>query len=116
MLLEQFSGSSTNSVLNTDVQYSQDGIDWYATSLAWTTDVTGNSATTSPALGNVEKYSFAFASSTINEAAADSNFAKSDRVVMLPTPTRFIRAVFTLPTTSTNGAVWAEFVAKQQAP
>lgn len=116
ILLEQFNGSSTAAILNTDIQYSDDGINWFAESQGWNVDFSGTAATTSPALGNLMQYTFTFASSSINRQATDNAFASANRILNLVAPTRYIRAVFTMPSGSTNGAVWAEFISKIQAP
>lgn len=114
-LLVQFAGASPAAVLNADVQYSQDGIDWYAIGYAGGSDV--NSATSSPSIGTVQQLTFPFASSTISRGVVtNANSATSTRIIRLPTPTRFTRVLFTLPVGSTNGAVWAEFVGKKQNP
>lgn len=115
VLLEQFVGSSTTAVLNTDIQYSQDGIDWYASGFAGNVETI--SATSSPSIGIVMQFTFPFASSTINRSVVtNANSATSTRAIRIPMPTRYVRAVFTVPAGSTNGAVWAEFVAKRQNP
>ena len=112
-LLVQLAGSSTATVLNIDVEYSQDGADWYATSIGWNADV--GVSTTSPALGPLQQIAFQFASSTINRSVVtNANSATSTRIVKIPTPTRFVRAILTLATGSTRGAVWAEFIGKKQ--
>lgn len=105
----QFAGSSTSATLNADIQYSQDNTIWYASSPA---------ATSSPtqSISSVQTISLPFASSTISRAAvSNANSATTTRSIVVPTPTRYVRALFYLPSGSTNGTVWAEFVAKRQA-
>lgn len=112
-LLEQFTGSSTASTLNADIQYSQDGKDWYA--FAFGSNFTVNAASTSPSVAAVTTVSFPFASSTIDRLTSAAVVATSStRIVILPIPTRFVRAVFYMPVGSLNGAYFAQFVAKRQ--
>lgn len=112
-LMVQFAGSSTAAVLNADIEYSQDNVDWYATGYAGASDAV--SASTSPSITSAQQYIFNFASSTINRSiTTNANSATSTRIVRIAMPTRYVRAVFSLPVGSTNGAVWAEFVGKRQ--
>lgn len=111
-LMVQFNASGTLSVLQADIQYSQDGTDWYATSFAWNPNTTV--ATSSPSIGTVQQFNFGYASSTINRGA--NTTATTTRIVVIPTPTRYVRAVFTLAPGSPNGVFWAEFIGKRQNP
>ena len=107
-LLTQFAGSSTASVLNISFEYSQDGIDWYKNRLS-------ESTTTAPNIDlNVpNSYQWTFASTSALAGAAGT-IATSTRIINVSTPTRFVRAVYTLTSTSQNGAVWAQFIGKRQ--
>lgn len=110
-LLMQFVASSTASILTANIQYSQDNVDWYAIGYAGGSEV--NSASSSPSISSVQQLSYQFSSTTINLAAVTSaNSATSTRIVRLPTPTRYIRVVYSI--TGAAGAIWSEFVAKRQ--
>lgn len=109
-LLIQFAGSSSASTLNADIQYSQDGIDWYG--LSGGTDVDNGIGSTSPSIGNATVVTLTFASSTIDKSAGIT--ATTSRIVNLDMPTRYVRAIFSLPAGSPRGAVWAQFVAQKQ--
>lgn len=113
-LLMMLAGSSTATTLNIDIQYSQNGQDWYATSNGWNADLV---STSTPNISMVTQYTFPFASSTINRSVVtNANSATSTRAVDVPTPTRYVRAVFTLPVGSAGAALYASFTAKQQTP
>lgn len=112
-LLIQFTGSSTAANLRWHYEYSQDTVcgttgsnaDWYAGDNALVGDRT---ATTSPATytSGIFESSWFFASTTMGPT--------SKKLVMVPTPTRCVRVLFSLPAGSANGAVWAEWVAKKE--
>lgn len=105
-LLIQFVGTSTASILNTNIQYSQDGIDWYQDGGS----LTNNFATTTKPfdIGQVNTFNYTFSSTSPSLGAAIS--ATSTRAVRVNTPTRYVRALFTMPIGSANGAIWAQFV------
>lgn len=105
VLAIQLTGSSTATTLNINFEYSQDGIDWYG----------GPATTTTSATVLATTYSLAFASTTFAGAVGTGN-GIIYRLIAVPTPMRYVRAVETLPSGSTNGAVWAEFIAKRQNP
>lgn len=109
-LLIQFHGSSTNSVLSWKVEYSQNGVDWYHTDSLITTSV----ATSTYHVGNGAVNLWAFASSTPGTATAP--ISTSTKMVQVETPTRFVRAIFSVPVGSTPSAVWAEWIIKKQMP
>lgn len=94
VLFLQFTASSTSSVLGVTFQYSQDGIDWYG-------DDTG--AATSTNINLVNTYSWTAAGT-----------ATTSKVITMPTPTRFVRAVYTM--TGAAGGVWSSFVVKKETP
>lgn len=101
ILALQFTGSTTPNnvrVATTTYQimleYSQDNSDWYSnvsyattTTLGWQTILGSLVASTTP----------------------------TKIYVTVPTPTRYVRGVVTIPTGSTNGSVWGEFIAKRQS-
>lgn len=105
-LLLQFTASSTNSVLNANVEYSQDGIDWYRN---FVLDPMQTGTTTSPwALLSPFSLSWKFASSSVGGIAVASTTNRSTAAVLIPTPFRYARVVLSL--TGGNGAVWAQLV------
>ena len=117
VLLWQMIASTTNSIQNVTFEYSQDGSDWYY-------DRYSSLSTTSPTsnLNNLVAYQWQFASTSpaMGIATSSSNFGnRITRIINVPTPTRYVRANFTVPVTSlglaSSSAVWAEFVAKRQA-
>ncbi len=95
-VLVQFVASSTSSVLGVDVQYSQDGIDWYSDNV--------NTATTSisQVLDTSNRYTW-----------KASGTATSSKIFTISTPTRYFRAVFSM--TGAAGGIWAQFVPQRQA-
>lgn len=110
-LLVQFLGSSTASILNINTQYSQDGIDWYQDGGS----LTNNFATTSKPfdIGQVNTFNFTYSSTTASLAVNPGlgvGTTTANRAVRVNTPTRYVRALFTLPIGSTNGAIWSQFV------
>ncbi|MEK7180001.1 MAG: hypothetical protein AAB706_00840 [Patescibacteria group bacterium] len=112
-LMIQLTSSTTASIL-AEIQYSQDNIDWYQSSLS-------ERATTTPSQSIMAQQFFTFnwATSTVDKTAdggagiaAASSTAK--RIVDVKTPTRYVRAIFTMPTGSNLSTLWAQFVAKKQ--
>lgn len=100
VLLTQFAASSTSSVLNITVQYSQDGIDWYGDNLMVLTNSTSTPAK-SIQIGNTYTW---LAAST----------ATTSKAVLIPTPARYSRIQYSM--TGAAGAVWGQMVAKKQQP
>lgn len=109
----QLAASSTSSVLNMDVQFSQDGLDWYAVSQLGMSEV--NTSTSTPDISPVQQFKFTFASSTINRAVvSNANSATSSRIFLTETPTRYMRIIFTAPVGSAASAYWAEIRGQKQ--
>ncbi len=107
-LLIQLVASSTATVLTTNIEYSQDGIDWYQSNGLF---AAGFSTTTNPIdIGQVNQFKFAFASSTAGLAGLATTTATTTRAIPVVVPTRFVRAIFSLAPGSTAGAVWGQFV------
>lgn len=106
-LLVQYGASSTASILDINVEYSQDGVDWFEDG--------GNvnfesSTTTRPFfLTEVSKFRLSFASSTPGGMATAGD-ATTTRAVIVETPTRYVRAVFTVPVGAADGNVWSAWV------
>ncbi len=99
-LFVQMAASSTSSVLGIQLQYSQNGIDWFDDDLLQLTNATTTQAT------NV-----AVANSYTWKAAGTATTSKAFNV---PTPTRYVRAV--ISATGANAAVWKVIIAKKQQP
>lgn len=118
VLLEQMTGSSTAALLNTTFEYAvYSGTDCVAnpTACDWFALELSDQATTTPEqnITTNQTYKLNFASSTQGGAlgAGDGRVLKA---ISVRTPTRYVRAILTLPIGSTNAAVWAEFVGKRQ--
>jgi hypothetical protein len=110
-----YAGSSTSATLNVNEEYSQNNIDWFQGSQ---TLVNGNSTTTLPdSLTPVPQYQYAFASSTSGlGAVTNANSATTSLAISIPTPSRYIRLIFSLKIGGTNGAVWALVLPKKENP
>src|SRR5215207_850826 len=106
-LLVQLTGSSTATILNATVEYSQDGIDWYRN---FVIDPNQTGTSTAPVfnIANPFSFSFKFASSTVGGGAVASTSNRSTAALLIPTPFRYTRVVFSL--TGAAGAVWAQLV------
>lgn len=113
----QLTSTTSQPTLNVDIQYSQDGVDWYASSLNLDYQING---TTTPSISNPQVIQFTFATSTINRSAAAANgtaTSSTNRIVNIKTPVRYVRAVnyITPGTGSTAALLWEEFIAKRQS-
>lgn len=101
ILALQLTGSTTpvagsavaTTTYNVAIEQSQDAVDWYyngaistTTTLGWETVSGSLIASTTP----------------------------TKITVSVPTATRYVRAVISIPAGSTNGAVWAQFIARRQ--
>lgn len=95
-LLARFAASSTPTFA-INLEYSQDGIDWYGNTLF-------NNSTTTAA------YSLNVTNSYTFSPAASSTL----RAIKIDTPTRFVRA--NLSVAGSNGGVWAQFVPNKERP
>lgn len=120
-LLVQYTASSTLSALQWRYEYSQDTTcgtspttaDWYAQN---DVSYTNQTATTSPygIQSGPFEYRWNYASSTPGAAAVATNQNLGKKVIMVPIPTRCVRVMFYVPIGASNGAVWAEWVAKKE--
>lgn len=109
-LLTQFTGSSTSAILGISFEYSQDGIDWYKN---YVIDPNGQSTTTpSITFGPPSSISWKYATVVIGSSTVAT--ATSTAVITVPTPTRFVRAVYSM--TGANGAIWDEWVPNKETP
>jgi len=110
----QHTATSTSSILDIRFEYSQDGVDWYASNIF---DQTGLSTTTAGIIYDVGTtyHRLNFASST--NACADAVIANNNlncHMIPVPVPTRYVRAVFTAPAGAANSGVWAQFIGKAE--
>lgn len=112
-LLVQYIASSTATVFNENVEYSQDGIDWYRN---FALSPSQMSTTTWPfALTTPFSSTYKFASSSLDGASfASSSQNMSSAAMLVPTPFRFLRVYFTV--SGGNGAVWAQIVPTKERP
>lgn len=108
--LAQFTGSSTVSSIQIAFEYSQDNVDWYNDRV-----FTAASTTQSFSLNQPNTYLWGFSSTSVTGGIAGSTTINS-RAIDVATPTKYVRAVITVPIGSLNGAFWAEFVGKRQNP
>lgn len=112
-LLVALSASSTGPTTRINTEYSQDGIDWYQDGGS---GVETFATTTKPYdVSQVAQYNFAFASSTAGLGALSASSATTTRMIILKAPTRFIRAIFTVPVGSSPVGVWAQMVPTREA-
>lgn len=103
VLTIQFTGSSTASVLNTQIEYSQDSIDWYSDRLT-----AGATTTQTINIAQPTTYTWNFASTTM--AGVTGTASVDTNIITVPTPMKYVRAVFTA--TGANSAIWANFTGK----
>ena len=110
-LLIQFTASSTSSILNINLEYSNDGVDYYQNRM-------GDKATTTAraALSPIDSFEWKFSSSTPGLGGVPSNNNRDNRIVSVHSPTRFVRVIFSTPIGAANGGVWAAFQAKREKP
>lgn len=124
-LLVQFSGSSTLSILNINIEYSMgtSSVDCTVspTLCDWYEDPSGfemGYATSSKPydISQVNKYVLNYASSSPGLGVVGAtNAFPARRIVPIGTPTRFIRAIFTIPPGASSGGIWSKFVPVRQA-
>lgn len=96
-LLVQDTASNSAAVIGIALQYSQDGIDWYDNNLSGTSSIQ-----------SVTNITVANTFTLQGNAVASSSL----KIISVPTPTRFVRAVFS-GTTGTS-SLWAQFVPVRQ--
>lgn len=118
ILFVQFTASNTSSVLNTHFEYSDDpscgttptSCDWYRDTL-WGDSFATSTATIQMAI--TPSYTWNYASTT-QGGSAGINIYRGLKAINIPTPSRFVRVVFTVPIGSQNGAVYAEIIPKKE--
>lgn len=106
-LLTQFTASSTASILGIRLEYSQDNIDWYADNLNELATTSWSNPIATPS-----SFTWTFASTTPG-AGAVTNTNRSNKVIFIEVPTRYIRAVYTI--TGGNGGVWGSILPQRQS-
>ncbi len=124
-VLEQLTASSTSTTLNTSIEYS-DGVtgvdcttspaacDWYVDNTISMT----NASTSQPYVlsnNNLNTYTWAYASTTQGRAGGVETANRGFKALTVPVTTRYVRVIFTLPSGSTNGAVWGKLVPFKQS-
>ena len=106
-LLVRMGASSTASILNINIEYSHDAVDWYEEG---GTLVNGYATTSNPFyLTPVKNYVMNFASSTPGLGTLGS-IGTTTRAIKVETPTRYVRAVFSIPVGASASNVWSEWV------
>lgn len=109
--------SSTGTSVNTVFEFSDNyncltgNGDWYQNDIVdASTTFSGQQSVTT---GN--SYLFAYASTTPGGAAVPANWTRFQKMMLVQqVPTRFVRAIISLPAGSTNASVWGQFVPKKQ--
>ena len=103
-LVLQFTGSTTpingtvaTTTYNVAIEYSQDNLDWYTAN--------GGLLATTTALGWETSKGVLIASTTPTKL-----------LLNLTAPTRYVRAIVSIPLGSTNGSVWGEFIGQKETP
>lgn len=105
----QFTASSTLSIVNVEIQHSQDGIDWHSDG---TFPMLGATSSPTYTVNTVNKYQVTYASSTIG--ASPTNSATMLRSLDIPVKERWVRVVVTMPIGSLNGAVWGDLIGTKE--
>lgn len=120
----QFTASSSATIYNWYYEYAQGGpsancvnvpasCDWYADNLQANT--VGSTTPGTYVLNSINRYQFTYASSTQGAGLVTANQTLPvDKIVTVQVPTRYVRAVFSIPPGSLPGAVWASFVGRKQ--
>ena len=117
-LLVQFTASSSLTVLNIAIEYSQDGVDWYRN---YVLDPMQNSASATSSVYSVTApfvLAMRYASSTVVGGAATAANGPMTNAFRIPTPFRYTRAVLYTSGAgngSSNATVWAKFVPSKEA-
>lgn len=124
LLVQQNGSSSVASTLNIAFEYAPDlaGVDCVATPTAcsWYKDnllgdrATVGTTTSLLSVNTANSYTMLMSSSTVGGLAGNSLF--TTKAFTVSVPTRYVRAVFTVPSGSLNSGIYAEFDAKKQNP
>jgi hypothetical protein len=108
VLLTQFTASTTASQVAYTFEYSQDAVDWYS-------DRLDNGATTTPQINLSTETTYLLTGVGERNGGVAGTSSTTLRAIVAKTPTRYIRAIYTIPVGSGNGAVYGEFIAKRQS-
>jgi len=109
VLLLDRTASSTLSQTRVEYEYSMDGIDWYKDRLSY--DAL-NSTTTSPFFTGGVTLTWQFASTTFG---GQSGALTRDSIsIPVETPTRYVRAIITVPVGALNSSIWGRVVPKKE--
>lgn len=106
-LLQRFCASSTATTLKTQVEYSSDGIDWYA-NFVFDPSQTGTSSLTRVLGSTPYSISQTFASTSLQGTAVAANNQCSTVALTIPAPFQYIRVVSSV--TGANGSIWDQLV------
>ena len=110
-LFVQMGASSTVSALRINIEYSHDNMDWYEDTGSY---YSGYATTTKPFdVGQVAQFHLGFASSTPGRVATEGD-ATTTRAIKIATPTRYVRAIFSVPAGAEGANVWSEWVPIKQ--
>jgi hypothetical protein len=101
--------SSTASDIKIDIEYSMDGVNWYSNN-------TSDLGTTTPqiALAPTQSFILRFASSTLpggGQIPVPNN--REARIFKIATPTKYVRAVISVPIGSLNSGVYASIITRK---
>lgn len=110
LLLTLHASSAPLTTMNFSVDYSQDGKDWYNESVSTII----NASTTFMAGGTTTHGWNQAASSTAYSSDGRATSSAERKLVSIPTPTRYFRINFFLPSGSTNAGIWFSSVLKRQ--
>lgn len=105
-LFVQLTATSTPPTLRWRYEFSQDAIDWYSEDIELTTN-----ASTTVHVRDYKEHSWVFASTTANGLAGVN---RAHKLLSVPTPTRYVRVVFYLPTGSADAVIFQQWVSKNQ--
>lgn len=97
--------SSTSSVVVGQVEYSEDGIDWYQNNQ----DVFAAGAIAIATPSN--SFTWTYASTTVGGAAVGAATNAGTKILKISTPMKWVRVV--LSNTGTNIAVWAKIIPRK---
>lgn len=97
----QYTASSSAAALKARVEYSNDGVDWYAESIPL-----AETATTTLMTTTFREYSWNnFATTT--DYGGSGTASRIHQSFSIATPTRYVRVKFYVPAGAGNGALWA---------
>lgn len=109
-LITQFAGSSTQSVLGIDVEYSHDGSNWYRDNL---TALTMASTSVVTSIGVSNRALWTFASSTTGGGAVTAiTGATSTKAINIITPIRYTRIIYSM--SGDRGAIWGQLIPNRE--